>query len=84
MPATKAELDKFHRFVSKRLHNGVAAMSLEESLAEFRAYQQEAASFRAELQASIEEGERGEAQPLDVDQFVAEMRERLAQKGITD
>lgn len=84
MPATKEELERFHRFVTKRLHNGVASMSLEESLAEFRAYEQEAARFRAELQASIDEAQRGETGPLDVERLKAEVREELARDGITE
>ena len=74
MPVTQQELDKFHRFVSKRLKNGVRELSLERWLAEFRAYQEEVASLNAELQESIEQVRRGEAGPLDVEQFIQELR----------
>ena len=84
MPVTQQELDKFHRFVSKRLENGVADFSLERWLVEFRAYQEEVVSLNAELQESIEQVRRGEAGPLDVEQLKAEIREVLAEEGVTD
>jgi|GEM_PF-3060559 len=84
MKLTQQELDRFHRFVSKRLENGYANLSLEESLREFRAYQEEVASFRAVLQESIDEARRGEYGPLDPEQLKAEIREKLARQGITD
>jgi hypothetical protein len=84
MALTQQEVDQFHRYVSKRLGNGFAGHSLEESLAEFRAYQEELASFRAVLQESIEEARRGEYGPLDVEQMMAEIRAELAKEGITD
>lgn len=84
MPLSRQELDRFHDFVSKRLDNGFAALSLEDTLREFRAYQNEADRFKAELQESIDQARRGDVAPLDVEEFMADLRQRLAKEGITD
>lgn len=84
MSVTRQELDRFHRFVARRLQNGTASLTLEETLAQFRAHQADVERLHCELQRSIEEGDRGEGAPLDVDQLMAEVREELAEQGITD
>ena len=84
MSVTQRELDRFHQFVSQHLQNGATNLSLEEILGQFRAYQDDVARLHRELQQSIEEGRRGEARPLDVDELMAEVREELAEEGITD
>jgi hypothetical protein len=70
--------------VSKHLENGFAELSLEETVREFRAYQDEVVRFRAVLQESIEEVRRGEIGPLDPERMMAEIRAELAKEGITD
>ena len=80
----KTEVDKFHRFVTERLDNGVASMTLEESLAEFRAYQEEVASLHAVLRESAAEARRGECGPLDIEEFIREQHELLAREKAAD
>ena len=84
MSVTKQELEQFNRFVSKRLQNGSSKSTLEETLKEFRAYQNEVKELNTELQESIEQANRGEARPLDVDEIKSEIRDQLAQEGIAD
>ena len=73
MPVTEQELEQFHRFVAKRLQNGSSKLTLEETLKEFRSYQNEAKELHAELQESIEQANRGESGPLDVDAIKSEV-----------
>lgn len=84
MPVTEQELEQFHRYVEKRLQNGAAKLTLEDTLKEFRAYQDEVSHLKSELQESIEQANRGEAEPLDVDELKSEIRDSLAREGITD
>ena len=84
MSVTEQELEQFRRFVVKRLQNGSSKLTLEETLKEFRSYQNEAKELHAELQESIEQANRGEAGPLDVDEIKSEIRNQLAQEGIAD
>lgn len=81
---TETEIDRFHRFVTERLNNSVAHMTLEESLAEFRAYQAEAESLRAVLRESAAEARRGECGPLDIEEFIREQHEILAREEAAD
>lgn len=80
----QTEVDKFHHFVTKRMGNGVANMTLEESLAEFRAYQEEVESLHAVLRESAAEARRGECGPLDLDQLKADYRADISQQEVAD
>jgi hypothetical protein len=84
MSVTVQELKQFHRFAENRVQNGSTKLTLEEMLKEFRAYQKETKELQAELQESIEQAKRGEAEPLDIDEIKSEIREQLAQEGIAD
>lgn len=84
MPLTQQELDRFHEFASARLNNGLAGLSLEETLSEFREYQLEVAGLNAALQESSEEARQGRCGPLDPERLKAEIREELARDGIVD
>ena len=79
MATDLTELERLHRWVGEQLENGGREMCLDESLAGFRAYQDEAERFNKMLQQSIEEAKRGEAKPLDVGALKARVRERLAE-----
>jgi hypothetical protein len=84
VPLTQQELDRFHEFVSARLSNGFALLSLEDTLCEFREYQTEVASLNAALRESAEEARQGKCGPLDPERLKAEIREELAREGIVD
>ncbi len=84
MPSAPSEVEAFHQFLGQKLQNGGCRWSLDESVAEFRAFQSELARFNDSLRESIEQSRRGEAVPLDVEQLKTEIFEELAQEGITD
>ena len=49
----------------------------QESVQEFRLYQQELNRFIAETQPALEQSARGESRPLDVDALMQRVRNRL-------
>lgn len=82
--ATMTEIESFHRFLGEAIRNGGRDLTIDESVAEFRAYQEELRRFNQQLEASLEEARRGEAEPLDVDALKAEIQRDLADEGISD
>ena len=81
---TVTELEAFHKFLGERLKNGRCKLSVEQSVEAFRAYQRELQTLRQDLAPALEESARGNSAPLDIEQLKAEVREALAEKGITD
>ena len=79
MPTDLAtELSAFHQFVQHRLDG--SRLSLEESLQQFRQYQRELADLHHKLQVAEEQSARGKSRPLDIDETIRRVRERLAQQ----
>lgn len=76
--ANIADWSTFQDFVQVQLRNEIEEVSLEEGLARFRAYQQDLNALRAKLKIAEEQSARGEAQPLDIEQFVGDLRDRIA------
>ncbi len=83
MATDNTEVDSFQDFLSRR-QNGRDFGSLAEAVGEFRRYQQELADARNKVQVGIEQSNRGESRPLDIDEVVSDVRDRLASDGITD
>ncbi len=83
MATDNTEVDSFQDFLSRR-QNGSNFGSLDEAVGEFRRYQQELADARNKVQVGIEQSNRGESRPLDIDEVVSDVRDRLASDGITD
>ena len=83
MATDNTEVDSFRDFLSRR-QNGNNFGSLDEAVGEFRRYQQELADARNKVQVGIEQSNRGECLPLDIDEVVSDVRDRLASDGITD
>lgn len=79
--AVGSELRSFHEFLIRRIED--PALTPEQSVQEFRAYQEELQRAQAELRESHEEFVRGKANPLDVDALMERVRSRLAQQGST-
>jgi hypothetical protein len=77
------ELQAFQDFLAGELNNG-SRDSLTQVLTKFRAHQDEATKFREHLQGSIDQANRGEAQELDREAVRAEIRDELAEEGITE
>ncbi len=74
MPATREELDAFHRFVTARLNNGVGQLTLEQLLAEWRA-RRDRDDANAGLRQAIAEMRAGEGQSLD--EVMGELRQEF-------
>ena len=83
MATDNTEVDSFQDFLSRHQNGGTFA-SLDEAVGEFRRYQQELADARNKVQVGIEQSKRGECRPLDIDEVVSDVRDRLASDGITD
>ncbi|HUG66811.1 MAG TPA: hypothetical protein VMM76_03600 [Pirellulaceae bacterium] len=71
------EIHAFYHFLGRRIENPSAPLSPEESVQEFRLYQQELNRFIEETQPALEQSERGESRPLDVDALMQRVRNRL-------
>lgn len=74
----------FYQFLGQRIEHGASELSPEQSVAEYRAYQNEVQRFLKESQPAFDEAARGEAKELDHDALLARVRTRLAAKGISD
>lgn len=82
--ARENEMLAFFEFLGNRLQDGIGHLTPEDSVREFRCYEQELQQFIDETQPSIEESKRGESRPLDVPALVNRVRARLAAEGISD
>jgi len=78
------EIVDFYRFLGLRLENGETDVSPEQSVREFRLYQQEVRRFLDKTQPAVEESERGESKPLDVDALMQRVHARLTTAGNSD
>lgn len=76
------EIVAFHDFVGALLQTGRNDISPEETVSEFRAYQQELSRFQADNQIAIEQSERGESKPLDVAALVDRVQARIAEEPL--
>ena len=78
--ALESEIQAFYDFLGRRVSHG-PAITPEESVREFRAYQQELKRAQSELRDSHEEFMQGKAKPLDVNALMDRVRSRLAGEG---
>jgi len=72
------DLECFAKFVHERLNSGLPLESLEESLAEFLAWQSELVRFRTGLEQSVRQAASGEAKILDREVMKARILERAS------
>jgi hypothetical protein len=79
----QSDFQDFQRFVDLQL-DGETALSLEQALDAFRAYQRDRQSFQNDTRRSLEESARGQSSPLDIDDFLKRGKDRLAREGVTD
>jgi hypothetical protein len=84
MHAATTEIQIFHQFLGERLSQFGADFTPEDAVQEFRAYQEELERCRREVELAVEQSRRGESRPLDMGALKAEVRRRLAEKGISD
>ena len=79
-----SDFQDFNRFVAEQLVGRNADLSLEESVAAFRAYQRELARCRNELQPALEELDATGGVSLDMDAIIARGKQQLAEVLATD
>ena len=80
----QADLGAFRRFLDVRCDHAEDELTPEQCVSEFRAYQEEVRQFLKQTQSSVEQAERGEARPLDVEALIERVRKRWAKQGITE
>lgn len=80
----KQDLREFHSFIGRQLENGGAAMTVEDSVTEFRAYQEELERCREAIRPALESSLRGESTPLDMREIIGEVTAQLQSEGIAD
>ena len=68
------------RFIGQLLENGGVATTVEDSVAEFRAYQEELERCREAIRPALESSLRGESTPLDMEDVKRRGRERFEQR----
>ena len=73
----RSDIQAFYDYLGRRIADE-SAISPEESVQEFRAYQEELRRAQAELRQSRQEFLQGKAKPLDVDALMDRVRARFA------
>ena len=73
------DIRAFYDFLGRRIDMGGGSLSPEESVHEFRLYQEELNRFMEETQPAIEQSNRGESRPLDVRALIRRVQDRMAQ-----
>jgi len=73
----RAELEEFHRFIGRHLQSGGSELTVDRSVAEFRAYQDELERCREAVRPALEASVRGESEPLDMEDIKRRGRERF-------
>ena len=82
---TYSEIVTFHELLGQQIQEGSVALSPEESVEAFRAYQRDLGRIKEDLQPGLERIDRGEPGiPFDAEDVKRRGRERLARDGITD
>lgn len=76
------EVDAFKAFLDQRFVTPDREATLEEALAAFRGYQRDRDRLKEKLRPSIEQADRGEGSPLDLDDVLDRVRRRLDEQGI--
>ena len=84
LPST--EFSQFVDFVAQIRDRGVKDLTPEQSVERFREFQEQEKLriFQERNAIAQEQTRRGEAKPLDFDALMSRVRQRLAERGITD
>jgi hypothetical protein len=80
----QTELEEFHRFIGRHLQNGGTKLSVNESVTEFRAYQEELERCREAIRPALEASLRGESEPLNMQEIIDRVTERLRKEGVPE
>jgi len=81
---TQGDFREFNRFFTEQLAGQETELSLEESVAAFRAYQSELARCHDELQPAIDELDANGGIALEMDAIIAGGKQHLAEEGISE
>ena len=84
MSITLTELELFYRFLGDQIGNGGRDLDLDAAVKAFRAYQEQLARLRREIQPALEGSLRGECQPFDAEALKQRISEQLARRGIAE
>ena len=77
---SESPIQAFYQFLGRRLVGGDAELTPEQSVREFRLYQEELARFLRETEPALAQSRRGETRPLDVDAVMLRVQQRLQQQ----
>ncbi|MGL4514071.1 MAG: hypothetical protein ACRCT8_13350 [Lacipirellulaceae bacterium] len=77
-PHATPDLDAFLEFVANRLGDGARRMPLEDAVASFHRYRDQLARLREHLRPSIEQADRGEVRPLDLEALFARLHDQTS------
>lgn len=72
---SESPIQAFYEFLGRRLHSGDTDLTPEQSVREFRLYQEELARFLRETEPAVAQSQRGETRPLDVDAVMLRVQE---------
>jgi hypothetical protein len=61
---SQSPIQAFYQFLGRRLDGGDAELTPEQSVREFRLYQEELARFLHETESAVTQSQRGETRPL--------------------
>jgi hypothetical protein len=73
-------IQAFYQFLGRRLDGGDVDLTPEQSVREFRLYQEELAQFLCETELAATQSRRGETRPLDVDALMLRVQQRLQEQ----
>jgi hypothetical protein len=80
----QVELEEFHQFIGRHLKNGGTGLTVDRSVAEFRAYQEELERCREAIRPALEASLRGESTPLNMQDIIDRVTARLRKEGVPD
>jgi len=81
---SESGMSDFYRYLTDRLDNGLDNCTPEESVKEFRLYQEKLQRLIHETQQEIDNHEEGDSKPLDIEAIKERVRARLQAEGITE
>lgn len=80
----QTELQEFHLFIGRYLQNSANGLTVDNSVAEFRAYQEELERCREAIRPALEASLRGESEPLNMQEIIDRVTDRLRKEGVAD
>jgi len=75
--ASGSQIHASYQFLGTRLGDGDVDITPEQSVREFRPYQQELERFLRETEPAVGQSDRTESRPLDVDRVMERVQQRL-------